>query len=607
MGKQPRPSPKKTEAEVAALTKVKGETATVDLVNFSPPPVIGSTTPKSNVDAPMPARRRNRHWIVVLKALTLVGVVLLFGPGFYRGFKTWRATQLAFQAEGFLRKNQFEDAVFAVRSAFTLSPNAPEVLRAMAQILTAFGSSDAMTYWNWILQSTGATDDDRRAAAECAMHNDLYNEASVIIKDLLAHDAGDARNELLAARWSSLRGTPAQTMQFATRAANDDPTYKPAVIFLAIHELDNTYLHQDGVNSLFQLASSDDDFGLTALRQLAVEPNLKPAEIDRLVTRLHSHPLAGELERIAALNLEIKLHPDRRESLIDQAVTDHQKSAPADLATFAEWLNHQHQAERVLKLITRDRALSNKDIFTAYLNALSLLNRWAEIKTILTGATVPLDVPLVELYLSRCADEMGDDQASDLHWQKAAAAAAANPAQSFHLALYAEKLGQNERAASVYRTLAQEPVTAHAAYQGLLRVSSGEDTRSLRDLLDEIVTRWPTDTEMESQDIYLNLLLNERAPEMHDRAVRILAGDSNSMSHRTNVALACLRLHQPAGALDAYRHVSIDWNTAPVPDLIVYAATLDANGYVSRAHHLLLSVNRHELRPECRDLIKSIP
>jgi tetratricopeptide (TPR) repeat protein len=612
------PPATKTPSPIAetAATVAAEEISTAHLVTFQPSPGLESAPPtdREALAAAEVRRlvrqkniRRRRRLIMAAGALAMIGLLLWLGPGFYRSFKVWRATGLALQGEELVRKDKISEAIPDIRSAFMLSPDAPEVLRAMAQILAALNAPDAMTYWNWVLQTKGVTDDDRRAAAECAMRNNLYNEAAVIIQDLVTRDEQDARNELLAARWSNRRGTEAQTIQLATRAVNDDPAYKPAVLFLAIHELDNSYLHQDGVDSLFRLAGADDDFGLSALRQLAVDPGLKPAEIDRLVARLHSHPLAGELERVAALNLEIKLHPDRREALLDQGVADHRTSTPADLAVFAEWLNNHQQAGRVLKLLPRERALSNRDLFTAYLNALSLLNRWADIKTVLTGASVPLDVPLVELYLSRCADEMGDDQTSELHWQKAAASALHNPAQSFHLALYAEKLGQNERAAAVYRTLTQEPVTARAAYQGLLRVSKDKDTRTLRDLLDEIVSRWPADSEMESQDIYLNLLLNERAREMHDRAVRILTGDSNSISHRTNVALACLRLHDPTGALAPYRYVSIDWNTAPVPDLIVYAAVLDANGYVKKAHHLLGSVNRHALRPEARDLIKSIP
>ncbi|MCE0499685.1 MAG: hypothetical protein LV481_17240, partial [Methylacidiphilales bacterium] len=412
---------------------------------------------------------------------------------------------------------------------------------------------------------------------------------------------------LIAARWDTQRGTPTETMYYATRAVNDDPTYKPAVLFLAAQELANPYLYQKGVDSLFQLAASDDDSGLKALWYLARDPHLKPAEIDRLIARLRSHPLAGETERLAALDLDIKLHPGQRKTLIDQAMAEHQNVAPADQAAFAEWLNLHGEAARVLKLIPREKALSDKSLCFAYLDCLAALKRWDDIKNLLSGATVPIELPLVETYLSRCAGEMGDLQGSELHWQYAVSAAAYNQAQSLQLAIYAENHGQNERAATVYRALTQNPAIANVAYLGLIRVFRDKDLRTQCDLLDQIVSRWPKVPELASQDILLHLLLNEHVEDMHKRAVSLLADDSYNLSLRTNVALACLRLNDPSGALQAYNHALIDWNTVPVTDLIVYAATLNANGHGKAAHRLLVLVNRHALRPELRDLIKSIP
>ncbi|MCE0497250.1 MAG: hypothetical protein LV481_04805 [Methylacidiphilales bacterium] len=624
MRRGPKPSPQESTSNrqgystttPTVVVENKEETFKANLITFQPSlilddqPFIRTAALAAVLDQRMKnqrIRRRLGRWAAILGIPALVVAVLFLGPGLYRDFKAWRATTLALQGEEFVRKKQIVEAIPTIRSAFMLSPNAPEVLRVMAQILTSFNAPDAMTYWNWLLQSNDVTDDDRRAAAECAMQNDLYNRASAIISDLVVREGKDARNQLLAARWSAQRATPAQTMFFATRAVDDDPTYKPAVIFLAVQELANSRLHQEGVNSLFQLADSDNDTGLVALRDLVLDPNLKPVEVDRLIARLRSHPLAGEPERISILALEIKRHPGQRETLINQAAAARLKAPPADLATFAEWLNTHGEAARVLKLISRERALSNKSIFAAYIDALAGLNRWADLKTVLSGATVPLEAPLVELYLSHCDGEMGDDLGCNLHWQNAVSTAAYNPAQSLYLAMYAEKLGQNERAAAVYQTLTLNPVTARVAYLGLLRVLSDKDTRTLRDLLEQMVLRWPKDDEMATQYVFFNLLLNERVPEMHQSAVKLFADDSYSIAHRANVALACLRLNDPASASKAYDRVSIDWNTAPEPELVVYAATVNANGHAKRAHQLLLSVNRHALRPELRDLIKAIP
>jgi hypothetical protein len=590
-----------------AAAQNKGDAARVDLINFQPTHAVKDKRALDKTGAAVLTRRRNVRRAFALGALALVGFVLVFGPMLYRHFKAWRATEFALQGEELIRKNRVDDAIPPIRSAYTLSPHVPEVLRAMAQLLTAFSSPEATNYWKWLLQTPDATDDDRRAAINCAMNYGLFNEAWTMIKDLLARSGGDSRNQLLAARWSLERGTPPETMAYATRAVNDDPANKAAVLFLATQELANPYLHQEGVDSLLRIAGSDDDIGLQALRQASADPNLKPADIDRVIALLLSHPLDDEFERLATLSLEIKRHPEQRETLIDQAVAAHKNISPDDLAKFCEWLDTNHEAPRVLKFVSREKALSDKSLFFAYLDCLAALKRWDDIKNLLSRATVPLEAPLVELYLSDCADETGDEQGSDFHWRNALAAAYNDPVETLRLAVYAESHGQNDRAAAVYRTLTREPVTALTAYQGLVRVLRGQDTRTLRNLLDEMVTRWPKDPAIASQDTYLNLLLNERVPEMRQRAVGLLADDSNNLSLRTNVAFACLRLNDPAGALQAYHQAVIDWNTAPVNDLVVYAAALNANGHGVAARRLLVLVNRHALRPELRDLIKSIP
>jgi len=599
-----------------AVIEDKEAVAIAHLISFQPLPDIEGKQPIGRGDFATAAYQslmrqiigaRIRVWTIVVIALGVACLALWFGTGLYLDSKIRSARALSLKGEELVRNNKVEEAIPIVRAAFQLSASNPEVLRAMAQTITALNDPAAMIYWNRVLQTKEATDDDRRAAAECAMQNDLYDKASTLICDLVVREGNDARNQLLAARWSAERASAAQTMFFATRAVKDDPTYKPAVFFLTQQELADPRLHQEGIKSLFQLANSNDDWGLRALRPLTLDPSLKPAEIDLLIDRLHSHPLAGEFERLAALALSIERHPGERETLLNQAVVAHKKAVPADVATFAEWLDSNHEAARVLTFIPREKALSNKGLFAAYIDALAGLKRWAELKALLSGTNVPLETSLVELFLSRCDSETGDELGSEVHWKSAVFAAENEPAQSFYLAMYAEKLGQKERAAAVYRRLTMEPVIARIAYKDLARVLSDKDTRNLRDLYDEMVERWSNDDDMATMDIFLNLLLNERVKEMHQRAVDLLTDDSYSIPHRTNVALACLRLNEPADALKVYSHVSIDWDRVAAPDLVVYAATLRANGQSNTAHQLLIPVNRQSLRPELRKLLNSVP
>jgi hypothetical protein len=582
------------------------EASTVELVSFAPSAGTMDGPLEGGTGDTFYEQQRRRRRIIFGAVLALVVILLFAAPTFYRDFKAWNATRLARQGEQMILLGRTEEAVSDIRAAFILSPDAPEVVRAMAQMLTAFSSSEAMTYWNWLIAGKNGTDDDRRDAVVCAMNSGLYSEACNILNDLLKRDGGDSRNALLAARWSTQRGTPAQTIYFATKAVQDDPTSKDAALFLAAQEISNPYLHQKGIDTLFQLAEADDNFGIMALHILCLDRTLKPGEVDRLIVRLQSHALAGTTERLNALSFEIGRHPDERDALIDNAVAENLKDSPADLTTFGQWLNENHESEQVFRLITREQAMSDTGLFSDYIDALGLLNRWAELKRLLSVPHLPIEVPIAELYLSQCASEMGDDKASDFHWHNAVAAAANNPTISLRLALYAEKHHQGDRAAALYRHLTPDPMTARMAYMGLWRVLMNEDTQARCNLLDEIVLRWPQDREMMNEDTCLHLLLNQRVPEMYQRALTMLAEDENSLSHHTNVALACLRLRDPAGALHAYDGISVDWNKAPVVDRIVYALTLKANGQTHAARLLMIPVDRKALRPEISDLINSI-
>ena len=588
------------------LTDETPDTSTVELVSFAPSAGAMDFPPEGTPGDSFYLQRKKRRRIIIAGILVFALVCLFLAPILYRSFKAWDATRLALQGEQRIRDSRIEEAVSDIRAAFILSPDAPEVVRAMAQMLTAYSSPDAMTYWNWVLAGKTATDDDRRDAIVCAMNNGLYAEASTILNDLLKRAGGDSRNALLAARWSTQRGTPAQTLYFANMAVQDDPTSKAAILYLAVQELANPYLRQKGIDALFQLADADDNFGLMAMHVLSLNHDLKPGEIDHLIIRLQSHAMGGVNERLTALGFEISRHPDERDALIDEAIAAHLSDSPEDLATFGQWLNSNGASEQVFRLIPHDEAMADTKLFSVYIDALGVLNRWAELKRTLSVPNLPIPIAISELYLAQCANEMGDDKASDFHWRTAVAAASRNPMESLRLARYAESHHRLDRAAALYRHLTPDPMTSRLAYMGLWRVEMDEDTQARCALLDQIVLRWPQDREMVNEDTCLHLLLNQRVPEMYQRAKSLLDADANSLSHHTNVALACLRLKDPAGALQAYQGISVDWNQAPVIDRIVYALTLKANGQIHASRQLMILVDRKALRPEITDLINSI-
>ncbi len=108
------------------------------------------------------------------------------------------------------------------------------------------------------------------------------------------------------------------------------------------------------------------------------------------------------------------------------------------------------------------------------------------------------------------------------------------------------------------------------------------------------------------RDTYYNLLLNDRVEEMLSRETSLVKDDPYALYHRTNLALAYLRLKKPSEALKVYDNTNVQWSQAPASSAVVYAATLAANGQPARAHRIIQLIDRDNLREEERALIKSI-
>lgn len=579
---------------------------TVELVGFGPSAnLIGATEPNPEDIAAMKRRRIMR--ILVALAVVAVGALIIFiGPGIYRGIKSWRATVLAKQAEDELAHQHLDDAVETIRSAFMMSPSEPAVLRSMAKILSTINVPGAMMYWNWVLDSNQCTDDDRRAAAECAMRQKMLSRAIAIVGDLMRRDPQNAQNLLMTARLYSQSGDAGQAMVYATRAALTDPNNKPAAIFLAQQELKNPHLRQTGIEGMLKIADTDDIYGLLALQYVAGLPDLSRAELDHVIERLHAHPLGQETQKVSALALEIKRDPTQRKALLDEAVKTRQGLPAEKLEEFAIWLNAMGEPARVLDVVPKERALETNKLFMAYMDALSSLKKWDTLRPILLHDKVPLEPAMTQLYLARASQELDDTVSADLYWRGAQAAAAHNSKQSIFIALYAERMGEKDRARKIYLMLTQEPIVARVAFMGLLRLDDGKDTEKTRDILDQMVVRWPQEPAVLNDDIYFNLLLNARVQEMAQKAYELVQYDPGSLPHRTALALAFLRLKQPGNALKVYRTAKTDWDKAPISALVVYAATLEANGQHNEARHRAILLPRDQLRPEEAALIKSL-
>lgn len=551
-----------------------------------------------------PSRRRVIIWSSILVALVLV--VLFAGTG-YRAFKGWRARNLARSAEQELVANQLGKALEHARSAYLLAPDETEVLRAVAQTMSAIHDGSAISFWQQLLEKPTITLEDRRQAVDCALAQKQSVLATKWLQALLAMDSKNAKTLLLAAKERMANGDTPGALNFCSEAVQADPKDHQAAFAYAALQAGLPDTHLVGVDALFDLAAGKDAWALNALEVLARMPGLTAGQYEKVVAGLRQHPLAHEPQLIEAWMLEMQLQPGQRSEVLDRAVAAQKNVGPEALSAFCGWLNSIGEFQRVLELVSGPQALKRKDLLLPRLDALAGLKKWDEVQKTLSQPTLPLEDYFVELFRMRCADELGDHVASDLHWQNAQTAAAADPRQSLYLANYMEKLNQPARAQELYRKLIQNPIVARNAFEGLLRISQADGTAAVAGVLEKMAKEWPHDPSVLNDDAYFQLLLEK--PPAHARKVAegLVKDDPNSLPHRTVLALACLRMKDPAAAMQVYEGLNINWAQQSPSNAAVYAATLQANSRDEMAASLRRMIPLEKLRPEERALLETAP
>ena len=286
-----------------------------------------------------------------------------------------------------------------------------------------------------------------------------------------------------------------------------------------------------------KIARGQTDVALDALTVLAQHALSSPNEIvadpaimpnAEVIQALQAHPLAKAAQKLLAVDLQMHLAPDQRETLIAQAAQTWKTADNESLAILARWLNGKGEFQRELDTIPLDRALQTRDLFLQRLDALGAMNNWAEIKRLLLNETFPLDPVIEFMYLARCNQQLGEVMAGENNWRRALEAAAGDPQKLLTLADYAEKNGAIGIADTAYNTIARENPGVRAAQQGRLRLAQQKrDTRLIHGILADMLKQWPNDTAVQNDEAYTRLLLQRRqAAETECRETREVAPKS---------------------------------------------------------------------------------
>ena len=344
----------------------------------------------------------------------------------------------------------------------------------------------------------------------------------------------------------------------------------------------------------------------------------RTVSLTEVANALENHPDARPYHKLLALEVRARQDPALTDQYINDAVERfgnaarlaqaHQGGAEvADetLLALAAWLNKIGQPAKTLDVLPQARAAQRQDLFLQYINALAALQRWNEIKDILSSERFPIEPVVQHMYLAVAQTHLGSATGATNEWQRALQVA--NTAEKLmSLAGYAEQNSAIDIADAAYLEAIKTSPANRAAYAGRLRLAlAAGHTTEAQTIAAEIARLWPDDVEARNQDAYLQLLLgaSDGVAEAAERDAEVLVRkEPLNWSARATLGLARLRLGRNKDALVAFRKARVT-GTEPPGALAVRAAILAANGYEEGARGDAQNMRGERLLPEERALI----
>ena len=369
-------------------------------------------------------------------------------------------------------------------------------------------------------------------------------------------------------------------------------------------------------------STPDTQSGDTLTLNLTATPPPAPAgrtmSLTEVANALEKHPDASPYHKLLALEVRARQDVILTDHYVADAVERFGNAARlaqlyegsaqlADdtLAALAAWLNKIGRPAKTLEVLPQARASQRQDLFLHYLNALAALQRWSDVKDLLTRERFPIEPVLQHMYLAVAQTHLGSATAATNEWQRALEAAN-TPEKLLALAGYAEQNHANDVADRAYSEAIRLGPKNRGAYVGRLRVALASDhTAEAQTIAGEIVKLWPDDAAARNQNDYLRLLLGASGDvaEAAERQAQILvAQEPLNWSARATLGLARLRLGRNADALAVFRTVRAT-GSEPPGALAVRAAILAVNGYEEGARGDAHNLGAQRLLPEERALI----
>ena len=568
------------------------------------------------------------RWIAAFVIISICTSLLILGIVYARplknSYKNMRAESLVKEARHMAENGQVVNAVMKAQEAYSKAPESEQAIRLNYEYFTMMKRDTALFFYDRLRDLDVLTPADEQLHVRCLMNLGKPKEASAALEKLMqVEQPSEALLKLAEEVWGQ-REQNKPLLNVLRKYKETHPDDKEGALRYAKVQIasGNPSEVGQGMELLWSLAAQDDALGLLALEIINSQPSLTPADTDRLIQRLKTHPKGDDRHYVTALKREVQQSPARKKEIVMDAALRYRDKKRDQLLPFIRWLVEEGEFLQVLTVLPEEEAKSHQGLLENYLNALTMLQRFSDLERLVNDPKVadvldPATLAMFRAHLAYILKKPAEELRTKLIAAKDAAQFNGRYPALLQIAKYGEDRGHFDIAEDAYRLAIKAAQRASAspriereAFTGLIKAClANHSTESLLQASSEAVTRWPDDTNFNETFLYISLLAGRNIELSLRNAVNLLKMQPADSQRKLTVALARWRLKDNQQAVQYLQY--IDLNPLTEGQRAVFAAIANSGGFHNEAIGVIKAINpKAGMLPEerrCFERVLEIP
>ncbi len=551
--------------------------------------------------------RFHSRWFIALALLALV-VVVAFRPVMSR-VKVWRAGNLLDEAREHGAAGDWSEALRTSLASVQLDSTI-DGLRVYFEAQRRSGDSGALRTAAALATHPEATDADRALALGAFLDfHDLVNFSN-LARGLSEASREHPQVQFQVVRFLLAQGRGDEALQLADSvSAGERSAAFDLLLCQSLIRSPQVETREEAIRRLGKLFDDPDRaVALDALRILAsqLDEGISEGLARKALARFGEDGELGVPEQFGLLLFKVRLDPEGKGALIEQAIRDYRE---AHLVNLLQWLLRVGEAEKVVEL--SEGEAGSLDVFRSRVKALKMLTRYEQLLEemedppagVSTVESLAVRAGLARL-LERPVDESG-------YWRKAFDYAKLRPAQNLYpvIAEVAGEVGavdvQMEAvASSIEHPRGIPPLAGRLA--PLFKWLSENDSERLLAISRRLLQREPGNPSLINNYFYLQILHREPDAKTIEGLQQLVAAFPEALPFRGSLAFAQVRMGEATAALATLDAAEEDAADFPAGEKAVYAAALAAAGRKDEAMALQASIDWEALNEKETEVFKAL-